>query len=159
MIIEGSFEALKQNNSIDIVDDLSKTLLHVSYNNYLPNKLNFKDPNNNKEYAGEIHHHNHTDEYTFSEGSSKIFHITQSSGLRLPKFNISSVYGDFSTKVLITKRTLVIQNGELEIAKIIANPPNYKIVVENTEDDFMMMCIAFGIIVLIPNKSLYALIS
>ena len=159
MVIEGSFESLKNNDSFDMIDENGMKVLSVSRNSFLPDKLYIKNSNNGKEYIGQIIHSSNAEEFIFYEDTTQIFHISQKSGLGMPKFEITSQSGEFNTKFSIRKRNLILFDGEKEAATLIGSPPNYKIIIEDVHNTFDVLCIAYAMTILIPFKTLYSLLS
>lgn len=159
MIIEGSFDSLQVSDSFDLVDENGDKIVNIRCNKFLPDKLYILNPKNNKEYVGQVLHNPDSEEFVFYEESDQLFHVWQKSGLGMPKFEIKSSLSEFSTKFFLRKRNVTIFKGDKEIATLIGSPPNYKIVVDESDNDFIVLCMAFAITVLIPLKTMYSLIS
>lgn len=159
MVIDGNFDSLSINDSFDMKDENGMQVLNVSRNKYIPDKVYIKSPSSDIKYLGEITHSQNSDEFALYKDDSEILRIKQTTALSIPKFDIISPFGDFTTKFSFRKRNLLLLDGGKEILTFIGNPPDYKIDIDDNCNTFYVMSIAYGITTLLPLKFLYQILT
>lgn len=154
MIIDGSFDSLNINGSFDMKDENGMQVFNVSRNKYMPNKIYIKSPSSDIEYLGEVIHSLNNEEFALYEEDSEILRIKQTTALGIPKFNITSPFGDFTTKFSLRKRTLVLLDGGKEILTFIGTPQDYRMDIDDNCNTFYVMSIAYGITTLLNSEEM-----
>ncbi len=149
MIIDGNFDTLNINGSFDMKDTTGVPVFNVSRNQYMSGKIFLSSPSTGSEYLGEINHSKNYDEFIMYEDDAEILRIKQTSALGIPKYDVTSPFGDFSTKFSLIKKSLIITDGTKEVLSFTGNPTNYTLDIDDNCNIFYVMCIAYGITTLL----------
>ena len=153
MIIDGSFETFNINGSFDMKSKNGDAVFNVSRNKYMNDKIYIKSPVCNIEYLGEVVHRVNTEEFVMFEEDAEVLRIKKASALGIPKFDIISPFGDFSTKVSIIKRSLSLLDGNKEVLTFSGTSSQYQLNIDDNCNTFYVMCIAYGITALLNNAA------
>jgi len=153
MIIDGSFDTLNINGSFDMKDENGVKVFNVSRNKYMNDKFFLSNPSGNIEYLGEIVHNVNNEEFVLYEEDSEILRIKQTSALGIPKFDITSPFGDFSAKFSLIKRSLKLSDGATEVLSFEGSPSDYTLNIDDNCNTFYVMSIAYGISALLNIES------
>lgn len=145
MIIDGNLETLNINGSFDMKDSNGVPFFSVSRNKFMPDKVFITSPSTNTEYLGEIVHNINKEEFVVYEDDAEILRIKHTNALGIPKIDISSPFGDFTTKLAIRKRSLVLLDGQKEVLAFSGTPSDYKLNIDDNCNTFYVMTVAYGI--------------
>lgn len=145
MIIDGNLETLNINGSFDMKDENGVQVFNVSRNKFMPDKVFISSPSTKTEYLGEIMHSINSEEFIVYEDDSEILHIKHTSALGIPKIEITSPFGDFTTKIAIRKRTLTLLDGGKEVLSFLGTMSDYRMDIDDNCNTFYIMTIAYGI--------------
>jgi|GEM_PF-4017711 len=145
MIIDGSFDTLNINGSFDMKDESGVAVFNVSRSKYMNDKVYITSPSSNIEYLGEVVNNLNYEEFVLYEEDSEILRIKQTNALGVPKFDILSPYGEFTTKFSLRKRSLLLMDGAKQILSFSGTPNDYKLDIDDNCNTFYVMCIAYGI--------------
>ena len=149
MVIDGNFDSLNINGSFDMKDENGVEVFNVSRNMYMRDKVFISSPSSKIEYLGEIVQNLNNEEFVLYEEDAEILRIKHTSALGVPKFNISSPFGDFTTKFSLRKRSLILSDGGKEVLTFSGNPSDYKLDIDDNCNTFYVMTIAYGITALL----------
>ncbi|MEX1377887.1 MAG: hypothetical protein AB1Z23_10530 [Eubacteriales bacterium] len=149
MIIDGNLETLNINGSFDMKNENGEEVFNVSRNKYMNDKMYIKSPVCNIEYLGEIIHTMKSEEFVLFEEDSEVLRIKKTSSIGVPKFEIISPFGDFSTKIALIKRSLSLLDGNKEVLSFAGTPSQYQLNIDDNCNTFYVMCIAYGITALL----------
>lgn len=159
MVINGSFKTLDNKNAFEIRNINGTRILSIDRNEHLPNKVFIKNPNNGVVCTGTLVHRHNSDEFILLEEETKILHMKQSGGINLPKFDITSTFGNFTTKPIIRNKEIVLLDNDNIVARLKVNMPDYKIEIDDDCNIYYVMCILFSITMLLPMKTLFKIVS
>lgn len=149
MIIDGNFNSLNITGSFDMKNRSGAPVFRVERNKYMSSKIYISSPDKNIEYLGEVMHSKENDEFALYEDDAEILRIKQISSLGVPKFDISSPFGDFSAKYSIMKKTLFLYDGTEEVLTFNGTASNYTMNIDDNCNTFYVMSIAYGITTLL----------
>ena len=153
MVIDGSFDSLNINGSFDMKDENGIEVFNVSRNKYMNDKVFMTSPSKGIEYLGEIVQNINNEEFIVYEDDAEILRIKLTSAIGIPKFKITSLFGDFSTKYSIRKRSLSLLDGTNEVLSFSGNLTDYKMTIDDNCNTFYVMSIAYGITALLNTET------
>jgi len=145
MIIDGNLETFNINGSFDMKDENGVAVFNVSRNKYMPDKVFITSPSTKIEYLGEIVHSINKEEFVVYEDDSEILRIKHTSALGIPKIDISSPFGNFTAKIAMRKRNLILSDGVKEVLTFSGTPSNYQLNIDDNCNTFYVMTVAYGI--------------
>lgn len=145
MIIDGKLETLNINGSFDMKDENGVPVFNASRNKFMQDKVFITSPSNGTEYLGEIVHSINKEEFVVYEDDAEILRIKHTSALGIPKIEISSPFGDFTTKLALRKKNLVLLDGKKEVLSFSGSASDYKLDIDDNCNTFYVMTIAYGI--------------